>query len=207
MSQPLPVVFVKGVASLDALPGGSLPEVAVSGRSNVGKSSLLNVILGGRKAMAKVSQRPGKTRELNFFRVSERYHLVDLPGYGFAKVPVEVQRKWQALMESYLETRGLLCGIVQLVDSRHGPSAQDRDMLEWLATRGVPALLVATKVDKLKLNARLQALKQLREDWPGMTVVGFSAVTKDGRKEILAWIDAAVAGAKARGPGESAPGR
>ncbi len=196
MAAPLPVEFVKGVVSLDALPRGTMPEVAVSGRSNVGKSSLLNTVFGGRKAMAKVSQRPGKTRELNFFRVADRYHLVDLPGYGFAKVPLPVQQKWQALMESYLETRDLLCGIVQLVDARHGPSAQDRDMLEWLENRKLPALLVATKVDKLKANARAKALRRLRSDWPAMTVVGFSAVTRDGRSEVLGWIDEVVAGAR-----------
>jgi GTP-binding protein len=184
---PFSAEFVKGVVALDGLPDARLPEVAVSGRSNVGKSSLLNVIFA-RKGLAKVSQTPGKTREINFFRVGTRFHLVDLPGYGFAKVPVNVQRKWAALVEQYLETREQLAGIVQLVDIRHGPSRQDQEMLEWLASAGRPALLVATKADKLKRGAQAAAVEKLRRDWPAFDVVSFSAVTRAGEKPVSKWI-------------------
>ncbi|GJM44378.1 MAG: putative GTP-binding protein EngB [Gemmatimonadota bacterium] len=189
----LPATFVKGVVSHAGLPPAPFPEVAVSGRSNVGKSSLLNVLFGGRKALAKVSQRPGKTREINFFRIGDSYHLVDLPGYGYARVPTAVSEKWRVFVKEYLETRQQLGGIVQLVDARHGPSAQDREMIEWLAGHTVPALLVATKVDKLKSNARATALRELAKNYPGMDVVGFSSVTRVGRTEVLAWIDRAAA--------------
>ena len=196
---PFPAEFVKGVVSLDGLPPARIPEVAASGRSNVGKSSLLNVIFGQRR-LAKVSQRPGKTQEINYFRVGTRFHLVDLPGYGFAKVPANVQRKWAKLVEQYLETREQLAGIVQLVDIRHGPSRQDEEMLEWLAAAGRPALLVATKADKLKRGAQAAAVAKLRRDWPAFEVIPFSAVTRDGEKWVTRWIgetvDAWVPGGK-----------
>ena len=196
---PFPAEFVKGVVSLDGLPPARIPEVAASGRSNVGKSSLLNVIFG-QKRLAKVSQRPGKTQEINYFRVGTRFHLVDLPGYGFAKVPANVQRKWAKLVEQYLETREQLAGIVQLVDIRHGPSRQDEEMLEWLAAAGRPALLVATKADKLKRGAQAAAVAKLRRDWPAFEVIPFSAVTRDGEKWVTRWIgetvDAWVPGGK-----------
>jgi GTP-binding protein len=188
---PFPAEFVKGVVSPEGLPAARVPEVAVSGRSNVGKSSLLNVLFK-RKALAKVSQRPGKTREINFFRVGDRFHLVDLPGYGYAKVPANVSRKWAALVEAYLETRAQLAGIVQLVDLRHGPSRQDREMLEWLAAVAKPSLLVGTKADKLKRGPRAAALAELKRDWPAFEVVAFSAVTRDGERDVSRWIERVV---------------
>jgi GTP-binding protein len=188
---PLPAAFVKGVTSLEQLPRAFIPEVAASGRSNVGKSTLLNVLFG-RKGLAKVSGTPGKTREINFFSIGDRYHLVDLPGYGYARVPITVKRKWAALVQRYLETREQLAGVIQLIDLRHDPTEQDRQMLEWLAG-SCPALIVATKSDKLKRGARAAALKKLRELAPAeIPIVGFSAVTRDGRKEILGWIDRAL---------------
>ncbi len=183
--------FVKGVVSFDGLPKAPIPEIAVSGRSNVGKSSLLNVLFG-RKGMAKVSGTPGKTREINYFSIADRWHLVDLPGYGYARVPEAVRRKWALLVEEYLRRREQLVGVVQLVDARHGPSQQDREMLEWLVSEKRPALLVATKTDKLRSNARHTALRELVSEWgpAGLTVVGFSAVSRDGKREIIRWIDA-----------------
>jgi len=193
-SAALPARFVKGVTTLDALPRAALPEVAASGRSNVGKSSLLNVLFV-RKGLAKVSSTPGKTREINFFSVEDRYHLVDLPGYGYARVPVEMKRRWGRLVEEYLESRDQLAGVIQLVDIRHGPSRQDREMLDWLAGGRRPGLLVATKADKLKSGARAAALRALRGEWEprGLPVVGFSAVTRDGRRDVVAWIDRVLA--------------
>jgi len=188
------VRFVKGVVSLDGLPKAPVAEIAASGRSNVGKSSMLNVVFG-RKGMAKVSQTPGKTREINFFQVADRYHLVDLPGYGYARVPVKVREKWAGLVESYLETRQQLAGLVQLVDARHAPTAQDREMFEWLAGARFPSLVVVTKVDKLKAGARAAALAKLAAELEpyGLVCVGFSAVTRVGRKDVLRFIDDAVA--------------
>ncbi|MCA9751515.1 MAG: YihA family ribosome biogenesis GTP-binding protein [Gemmatimonadetes bacterium] len=185
---PFAAEFVRGVVAFDQLPEARLPEIAVSGRSNVGKSSLLNVLFG-RKQLARVSQRPGKTREINFFRVADRFHLVDLPGYGYAKVPLEMRRRWMKLMERYLESREQLAGIVQLVDLRHGPSKQDVEMLEWLQASGRPALLVATKSDKLKRGASAKMLAEIRRGWPQFPVVPFSAVTRDGRREVERWIE------------------
>lgn len=197
---PLPATFVKGVVSLAGLPEAPVPEVAVSGRSNVGKSSLLNLLFATRKPLAKVSQTPGKTREINFFRVEDRYHLVDLPGYGYARVPANVSRKWQTLIHDYLDTRRQLAGIVQLVDSRHDPTALDQEMLAWLVAESVPTLLVATKTDKLKRNARTKALAELSRAYPSMRVVGTSVTNKDGRSLVLNWIDEAVAGWTGRRP-------
>jgi GTP-binding protein len=199
----LPVAFVKGVVSLDGLPKAPIPEIAASGRSNVGKSSMLNVVFG-RKGMAKVSQTPGKTREINFFTIGDRYHLVDVPGYGYARVPTKVREKWAVLVESYLETRPQLGGLVQLVDVRHGPSAQDREMIEWLAGARFPSLIVATKTDKLKKAACAAALKKLAAELEpfGLPCVGFSAVDRTGRREILRWIDEAVSAWTDAGPEE-----
>ena len=191
MASALPAKFVKGVVSLAGLPNTTLAEIAVSGRSNVGKSSLLNVLLG-RKRIAKVSGTPGKTREINYFLIDDRWHLVDLPGYGYARVPMAVKEKWAALVEGYLRSRRQLAAVVQLVDARHGPSRQDREMLDWLVSEGKTALVVATKTDKLKSNARRAALAELAAEWnpAGLEVVGFSALTRDGKREILGWMNA-----------------
>jgi len=183
------VSFVKGVVRPDDLPRAPVPEIAASGRSNVGKSSMLNVVFG-RKGLAKVSQTPGKTREINYFDVGGRYHLVDLPGYGYARVPDAVKRKWGELVRTYLETRRQLAGVLQLVDARHGPSAQDREMLEWLRDQELPVVIVATKMDKLKKSAAAQSVRSLEREVAGWPVIPFSAVTRDGRRAVLSWIDA-----------------
>jgi GTP-binding protein len=196
----LPATFVKGVVRLEDLPRAPVPEVAASGRSNVGKSTLLNTVFQ-RKGLAKVSSTPGKTREINFFSVGGRYHLVDLPGYGYARVPARVSRAWGGLVRDYLETRAQLAGVIQLVDSRHGPTALDREMLGWLRGRDVPALVVATKTDKVKRGKLAAELGALQREAAGFPVVGFSAVTRDGRRPIVEWIDRAVAAWRERDPG------
>ncbi|MCH2462238.1 MAG: ribosome biogenesis GTP-binding protein YihA/YsxC [Gemmatimonadetes bacterium] len=133
---------------------GDLPQVAFSGRSNVGKSSLINVLLRRtRKKLAHVSATPGKTRSLNFYLVNDRFFLVDLPGFGFAKASSRVRKSWKALVENYLVGEPKLRGVVHLVDARHDPTVTDLEMVEFLAEKGLPTLVVLTKMVKLKQRA------------------------------------------------------
>ena len=171
---------------------GDLPQVAFSGRSNVGKSSLINVLLRRtRKKLARVSATPGKTRSLNFYLVNDRFFLVDLPGFGFARVSSRVRRSWKELVEDYLIGEPKLRGVVHLVDARHDPTATDLEMVEFLATRGVPTLVVLTKMDKLRRMAResaaAAAVEQLNIDVD--QVLGFSSKTGEGREELLTALD------------------
>jgi len=167
---------------------GDLPQVAFSGRSNVGKSSLINVLLRRtRKKLARVSATPGKTQSLNFYLVNGLFFLVDLPGFGFARVSSRVRQSWKALVEDYLVGEPKLRGVVHLVDARHDPTNTDLEMVEFLATRGVPTLVVLTKMDKLKRMARESAVAtaverlSIDED----QVLGFSSKTGEGREELL----------------------
>ncbi len=185
------VEFVRGVVRLEDLPRAHVPEVAFSGRSNVGKSSLLNRIVG-RKSLARVSRTPGKTREINFYSVAGRFHLVDLPGYGYARVDSATRRKWGPLVEGYLADRNQLAGLVQLVDLRHGPTDLDEAMIDWLESALIPAIVVGTKTDKL---GRAEAREKLfglaaRFEPRGFDVRGVSAETGEGVKELWAWIEA-----------------
>lgn len=167
------------------LPASNLPEVAFSGRSNVGKSSLINRLLN-RKALARTSATPGKTATINFYRL-DTLRLVDLPGYGYAKVSDAEKRRWKGLIEGYLEADRELCLVVQLLDARHAPSADDRTMLDYLVQREIPFLVVLTKMDKLNVTQRVQRLKAFQEEFAsleGLTVVPFSAVTGEGTQEL-----------------------
>jgi GTP-binding protein len=182
--------FIMGAASLDQLPREGLPEIALAGRSNVGKSSLLNK-LTGRKSLARISQTPGKTRELNLYRLNERLIVVDLPGYGFAKVPVKVKEAWGRLIEAYLHEREELTGLVHLVDIRHAPSKEDVQMHEWIRHFGLSSLIAATKADKIPRGRRQAAVSTIRkalEPDAATPIVPFSAVAGDGVKEVLAWM-------------------
>ena len=182
--------FILGAASITQLPRAGLPEIALAGRSNVGKSSLLNK-LTGRKNLARISQTPGKTRELNLYKIENRLILVDLPGYGFAKVPVKVKEKWGRLIESYLHQREELSGIVHLIDIRHAPTKDDVLMHEWIKHFGVPALIAATKADKITRGRRQAAVSTIRKVLKpddATPVVPFSATAGDGVKDVLAWI-------------------
>lgn len=189
------VSFAGAIASPGATPPGHLPQIAFSGRSNVGKSSLINRLLGRtRTQVARVSATPGKTREINFFDVAAgldgrdvHFFLVDLPGYGYAKVSKELRRRWKPLIEGYLSGSRELIGVVQLVDARHGPTAEDRQMIEFLAASGLPTLIVLTKIDKLRGNERRSKLPKIRSSL-GVDedqVVLFSAKTGEGRQELL----------------------
>jgi len=171
---------------------GDLPQVAFSGRSNVGKSSLINVLLRRtRKKLAHVSGTPGKTRSLNFYLVNDRFFLVDLPGFGFARASSRVRQSWKTLVEEYLVGEPKLRGVVHLVDARHDPTITDLEMVEFLAARGLPTLVVLTKMDKLKRMARERtvttAVERLNIDED--QVLSCSSKTGEGREELLTALD------------------
>ncbi len=171
---------------------GDLPQVAFSGRSNVGKSSLINTLLRRtRRRIARVSGEPGKTRALNFFRVNDAFFLVDLPGYGYAKVPASMREGWRTLVEGYLARPDGPAAVVQLIDARHPPQKDDLRMLAYLASAGVPTLVAFTKVDKLKNTERARRLPALLEE-TGLIeeqVIPFSSRTGEGRETLLAAIE------------------
>ena len=178
--------FAGGVVDPDGWrPEVSLPEVAFSGRSNVGKSSLLNKLVR-RKAMARVSQTPGKTREINFFRANDAFYLVDLPGYGYARVSKTMRDRWRQIIERYLRTSPTLRGIVQLVDARHPPTPDDLRMLDFLSEIELPTLVVLTKIDKLRAKERAERLAQaaLVMQLEPEQIIPFSAITGEGRDEL-----------------------
>jgi GTP-binding protein len=182
--------FIVGAASLRQLPRDGLLEIALAGRSNVGKSSLLNR-LTERKGLARISRTPGKTRELNLYRIDGKFVIVDLPGYGFANVPESVKERWSALIESYLHERKELQGIVHLVDARHPPSKDDVQMHEWIKHFGLTALIAVTKADKLPKDRRPAALRvigELLEPAAETPIVLFSAVTGEGADALWGWI-------------------
>jgi len=166
-------------------PESKWPEVAFAGRSNVGKSSLLNRLVR-RKRFARVSNTPGRTREVNFFLVNGQFVLVDLPGYGYARISKERRAEWKPLIEGYLRSSKELRGIVQLLDVRHEPTSDDRQMLAFLASVGVPTLFALTKIDKLTASqrkARIAAVMDALEASEDQ-VIPFSAVTGEGRDEL-----------------------
>ena len=178
--------FIGGMATADGWrPPLDLPEVAFAGRSNVGKSSLLNRLVR-RKAFARVSRTPGRTREINFFRVNDRFILADLPGYGYARVSKERKADWRPLIEGYLRRTPTLAGVVQLLDIRREPSEDDVSMLDFLAEIEVPTVVVLTKIDKVgrkaaaeRGDAIMKALSLSSEQ-----IIPFSATTGEGRDEL-----------------------
>ncbi len=178
--------FILSAAAPSGFPADGLPEVALAGRSNVGKSSLLNQ-LAGIKKLAAVSRTPGRTQLINFFRVEERFYLVDLPGYGFARVPVAVRRRWEALVTKYLFERSELRLVLLVVDARREPLANDRPVLELLNDSGMSYALIATKSDKLSRAAMARQRARLHSAFAAegkIPFITFSAVTGEGRKEI-----------------------
>jgi GTP-binding protein len=180
---------VRSAARPEDFPPETLPEVAFLGRSNVGKSSLLNC-LTGKTGLAYTSSRPGCTQVINFFRIDRRegaegrMYFVDLPGYGFARVPVEVKARWKRLIDSYLSQRQTLEMAVVLLDTRRGWMNSDLELKEWLEFQGVPYVVVATKTDKLNRTDETRGLAAIRRGNPDLTVVPFSAVTGRGAREI-----------------------
>jgi len=189
--------FTIGAAEWAQLPGEGRPEIAFVGRSNVGKSSLLNALLG-RKNLAYTSKTPGKTQQLNFFLVDDRFYVVDLPGYGYAKAPKSARAEWAQLQERYLAERPPLRGVVHLIDARHPPQDSDRTLLRKLADMNRPSVLALTKADKLSGNGRRQAeqrlaecLEELELDRP---VVLTSAKTNRGTGALRRWMQSRLGG-------------
>lgn len=168
-------------------PEDNLKEIAFAGRSNVGKSSLLN-LLTGRKKLARVSGSPGKTRTINFYRINDQFRIVDLPGYGYAKVSKSTSQSWGNMMETYFETRQGLVKVIQLVDIRHAPSKQDVEMYQYLRHYGLDGIVVATKADKVSRNEMQKCIKQIRtvlklsqDD----LVIPVSSLKKNGQDQLL----------------------
>ena len=182
------VEYAGTIAAPGGAAPGSLPQVAFSGRSNVGKSSLINTLLQRtRRRIAHVSSTPGKTQALNFYRVNDDFFLVDLPGYGYARVPEATREEWARLIEWYLGESGSVHGVVHLVDARHAPTAHDRQMMAYLAEVGLPTLVVLTKTDKLKRSEREASLRRAL-DALGLDetqLVTFSSKTGEGRETLL----------------------
>jgi GTP-binding protein len=176
--------FILSASSPWQFPPPTLPEIAFAGRSNVGKSTLINSLLN-RKKLVKTSSTPGKTQLINFFKINDKFHFVDLPGYGFAKVPENVRKQWQRLIEAYLQERESLRNVVLIVDSRHGPTAQDQQLKQWLDYYERPVLIVASKVDKLRRGQIQKNLKIIRQDLAlDTTPLAHSSLEKGRREEI-----------------------
>ena len=202
--------LVCGVTS--KIPAGTLPEFAFAGRSNVGKSTLINGLMN-RKALARVSSQPGKTQTINYYRVNEQFHLVDLPGYGYAKANVKVKEQWGKMIERYLSTSAQLRAVFLLLDIRHEPTGQDVMMYDWILQAGITPVIIATKSDKIKrsqLQKQMALLRRtLREeshvrpdkDADPIQIIPWSGQTKAGREEIYAVLDQLLT----QNPDEAAP--
>lgn len=175
---------VCGVTS--KLPENELPEIAFAGKSNVGKSSLINGLMN-RKSFARISATPGKTQTINFYNINKELYLVDLPGYGYAKVSEKEKQKWGKMIERYLHSSKQLKAVFLLIDIRHDPSANDKQMYDWILSQGYHPIIIATKLDKLKRSQVPKHVKAVRQGLglePGAVLIPFSAVTKQGRDEI-----------------------
>ncbi|MCH1981006.1 ribosome biogenesis GTP-binding protein YihA/YsxC [Ruminococcus sp. OA3] len=181
--------IVCGITSV--LPENTMPEIAFAGKSNVGKSSLINGLMN-RKALARTSAQPGKTQTINFYNVNDALYLVDLPGYGYAKVSVAVKEQWGKMIERYLHQSKVLKAVFLLIDIRHEPSANDKAMYDWILHNGFQPIIIATKLDKLKksqVSRHIKMIKQGLQVVEGTPVVPFSAQTKQGRDEIWELIE------------------
>ncbi|MDC0229592.1 ribosome biogenesis GTP-binding protein YihA/YsxC [Deltaproteobacteria bacterium] len=185
--------FLLSASTTRQFPAATLPEIAFAGRSNVGKSTLINSLLN-KKKLVKTSATPGKTQLINFFKVNDQFYFVDLPGYGYAKVPESVRRKWQNLVEAYLSERETLRNVVLIIDCRHNPTVQDRQLLEWLEYYQRPTLIVASKIDKLKRGRVQKHLQKIKHDLSIESVpLGHSSMQYGRREEIwkklVPWIE------------------
>ena len=185
--------FLLSASTTRQFPAATLPEIAFAGRSNVGKSTLINFLLN-RKKLVKTSATPGKTQLINFFKINDKFYFVDLPGYGYAKVPESVQRKWQNLVEAYLSERETLRNVVLIIDCRHNPTVQDRQLLKWLEYYQRPSLILASKIDKLKRGQVQKHLQKIKRDLSIESVPIGHSPTQYGRrgeiwKKLVPWIE------------------
>lgn len=183
--------FIVSAPNPTHYPQDFLPEIALVGRSNVGKSSMINTLIN-RKGLAKTSSTPGKTQLLNFYLINKEFYFVDLPGYGFARVSKSVKSEWGKMIETYLQARENLVGVIQLVDSRHEPSKDDIIMQEWLQHLGLPTFVVATKTDKISRGnwPKHEKLVRTKLGLKGQPLVLFSAENRQGKEQILEQIAA-----------------
>ncbi|WP_432821560.1 ribosome biogenesis GTP-binding protein YihA/YsxC [Trichloromonas sp.] len=186
-------VFVKSATKPSNYPESQLPEVAFAGRSNVGKSSLINTLVN-RRGLVRTSSTPGRTQLLNFFDINEEFSLVDLPGYGFAKVPLAVKKAWGPMMRTYLEKRPQLRAVVMLFDIRRVPREEDLELLDWLEEFEIPTIPVITKIDKISRNQRAAQIKPILEatGLPLDAFTLFSSLSKEGRDEVWERIEEAL---------------
>ncbi|MBE7023823.1 MAG: YihA family ribosome biogenesis GTP-binding protein [Clostridia bacterium] len=185
------IKLLKTAVKPDQYPDETLPEIALVGRSNVGKSSLINC-LANRKNIARTSSTPGKTATINFYEISGKYRIVDLPGYGYAKVSKQEKEKWGEMIEGYLSSRSNLVQVVQLVDARHKPTADDKMMFEWIRSYNYEPLVVATKLDKLKksqIEGNLTAIYEELELSEDSVLIPFSSETRQGRDEVIELVE------------------
>ena len=180
---------VCGITS--TFPENEHPEVAFAGKSNVGKSSLINALMN-RKSLARTSSQPGKTQTINFYNINDELYFVDLPGYGYANASVAVKAKWGKMIERYLHTSGALQAVFLLIDIRHEPGQNDKDMVKWIVESGYEPIIIATKLDKIKrsqLNKQVELIRKSLHLATSTVVIPFSAQTKQGREEIYALLD------------------
>ena len=184
---------VCGITS--TLPETEMPEIAFAGKSNVGKSSLINGLLN-RKSLARTSSQPGKTQTINYYNINHDLYFVDLPGYGYAQVSVEIRAKWGKMVERYLHTSKQLRLVFLLIDIRHEPSENDCIMYDWLVKNGYEPVIIATKLDKIKrsqIQKNLKIIRQKIQPVEGTIIIPFSAQTKQGKEEILHLIEDRIA--------------
>lgn len=177
------------------LPDNNLPEIAFAGKSNVGKSSLINGLLN-RKALARTSSSPGKTQTINFYNINKELYFVDLPGYGYAKVSKEIRDKWGKMIDRYLHSSKQLKAVFLLVDIRHAPGDNDKTMYNWIVSSGYKPIIICTKLDKIKRSQQAKNVKLIKDTLnveSGTKIIPFSAVTKQGKEDIWGFIQEAIA--------------
>lgn len=177
------------------LPDNNLPEIAFAGKSNVGKSSLINGLLN-RKALARTSSSPGKTQTINFYNINKELYFVDLPGYGYAKVSKEIRDKWGRMIDRYLHSSKQLRAVFLLVDIRHAPGENDKTMYNWIVSSGYKPIIICTKLDKIKRSQQAKNVKLIKDTLnleSGTKIIPFSAVSKQGKEDIWSFIQEAIA--------------